>query len=163
MYQTIDIFVIILHRIDMLFEKQSQNRRKVTFEIDQKSKIHEQVVAMNALGLLTALRRHNPADRLIPAELGVKIGQLKMTTPEEPEKPVPTSMLLSTSSASTLGSALRAYSDDTPADISKKFMFEPYSACIRALESAIASTMLERLSEEYGLVAIQRNNNFGYR
>jgi hypothetical protein len=115
--------------------------------------VHEQTVAINSLGLLTAVYARSREKRRVSSRLGVKLATLPMTQQEDDRLvPIVSSTSLPKSEAALLSTALRVFTADTPVALSVYVtMNTPHLANVRAAEDDVAHTMLEELATEFAI------------
>src|SRR6266850_1156356 len=139
----------------MKFEKARNGRRTAIFEVDRTTQFHEQVVAKDALGVLTAASRKNQRNRLASARLGVRINTLESTRKDgEKSIPIPSSMPLTKEQAGLLCAALLEFITDTPYALPALLPFNVHACNVRVVEADIAQGMLDSITQEFGIQQI---------
>lgn len=149
----------------MKFEKDSRNRRTAIFEVDARDNLHQQHIAVSALGMLTMAHRDKD-QRTLSAQLGVRLAQAPTSAEVEGEtKSQETRAALSFKEAGILQVALIDYVTFTPEGIQQALMMRgPHAANVRAVETDIISVaMLPPLQEEFRLAAPSTPPPFGFR
>lgn len=149
----------------MQFERDKNNRRHTTFEIDSENGFMEQYVASSALGTLTAKYADNPARRTTSARLGVLIDNLKSSdqTEAEENKPQPAKFRLTVKNARLLDEALTEFIEAVPLFAqSSVWSAGPTAVNNRAVQADMASRMREQLRSEFNLPPQTSPRQFGF-
>jgi hypothetical protein len=151
----------------MKFERLGNNSRRAVLEHDYNTGLHNWTVATKALGVQTALNCRDIAKRNRSARLGVRLGILDISVPNEiigmPPVFVDTrSLPFRRSEAETLGQALVTYINSTTEDILYLVRMEPHRANLRSVETEMAQLMFAQLSDEFGAIAAIEEPVFGF-
>lgn len=149
----------------MKFERARNGHRTATFEIDQDTKYHEHVVAVNALGTLTATTRSDREMRLHSARLGVRLGGIQYAGERDDGREfTPSRTKLTKDEASVLDTALTTFVVDTPEAVRGLLAIGNAPACnTRTVEAELASSMQEDLRAEFIDLPSIPANSVGFR
>lgn len=142
----------------MNFYRSSNHRRTALFEYHPDTGLHEQAVAVTALGTFAAKHYHDAEKRIIPAKLGVIIAHI-----EVPDSKQHISMQMLKPQAEVLGEALDNFLSDSSQAVRQFFLMgNPHGSSVRAVEHEMAGAMLEALSSEFKFKPQTEELKFGF-
>jgi hypothetical protein len=149
----------------MKFNRGLDGRKTVTFEIDTANDLHQQSVAVTALGALTAARIRDREARLIPAMLATRINRQDTTVQKDgKDVRVATTSPLPRQEAQVLRQALEQFAEDAPAGIlMAQTAGNPYGSNVVAVQAHMAEQMAEELIAEFNLPQPPPVQRFGFR